>query len=322
MSRAEFDRLRRLAPALAATGPGIPVGVGDDAAVVTIGGTPVVVCVDAVVEGVHFTRQLSSPADVGWKALAVNVSDVAAMGGVARAAVISLARPPELPESDVEAFYDGMAEAGRRWGVALVGGDTVTAGEWSAAVTVIGDLEGRTAVTRAGARPGDVVLLAGRIGAAAAALHAGPDGDAGHLAAHRRPTALAATGPALAAAGATAMIDVSDGLGADARHVCEASDVAMDLRRPALEAAVAAGVREAVGEAWWALAVGGGEDFALLATVPPDRVDAALAAVAAAGEVSAAVLGAVVAPDGGGLVRVVGPDGSVEVIDDLGYDHG
>lgn len=340
--RGEFGRLARLAPHLAGDGPGVPLGVGDDAAVVAIGGASVVVCVDTLVEGVHFRRDLSTPADVGWKALAVNVSDIAAMGAVARAAVVALHRPPTLSEADVDQLYEGMAEAAQRWGVAVVGGDTSTAGEWAVAVTVLGEVaraagpgsgsgsgarsgsgSGEVAVVRrSGARVGDVLVLSGRLGAGAAALWADERGrapDPVHLAAHRRPQALPLTGVALARAGAVAMVDVSDGLGADARHLCEASGVAAEIDRTAVEGAVASGVEAVVGEGWLDVALGGGEDFALLAALPPDRVEGALAAVTAAGETTAVVVGVLVA--GAPAVTLVGPEGR-RSIDRLGYDHG
>lgn len=322
----EFSRLTRLIPYLHVSSEAVPVGVGDDAAVIRIGGTDVVVCVDTVVEGVHFRRDLSLPADVGWKAIAVNVSDVAAMGGVPRAAVVALNRPADLSEDDLEDFYAGMDEAASAYDLAIVGGDTVTAGEWAVAVTVVGDLDGRPAVRRDGARPGQAVILAGQIGAAASALHADAEGgvpDDRHLQAHRRPRALPRTGQALARSGATAMIDISDGLGADARHVGEASTVALQLDQKAVESVVADGVLATVGEGWLDLALGGGEDFALLATVASDRVEAAVAAVAEAGETEAAVIGQVLAgqPDGEAAVWLVGADDRRR-IDHLGYDHG
>ncbi|HUG84695.1 MAG TPA: thiamine-phosphate kinase [Euzebya sp.] len=322
----EFARLARLTPFLAADGEGVPVGAGDDAAVVRIGDVDVVVCIDTVVEGVHFRRDVSGTADVGWKAMAVNVSDVAAMGAVPRAAVVGLNRTRDLSEDDIDGLYAGLAEAGRRWGVPVVGGDTTTGHEWMVAVTVLGQLDGHAPVRRSGARVGDVVVLAGRIGAAAAAVQAmgqGTEPDARHLAAHRRPQALPVTGQALARAGVTAMIDLSDGLGADAGHLARASDVSLRLDGTAVRSVVAPGVRERVGPGWLDLAVGGGEDFALLATVSRDRAEAALAAVRQAGETTAAVIGTVTAQGRDGQPAVWLADGAEQRrVDDLGYDHG
>ncbi|CAN5141884.1 hypothetical protein BH23ACT9_BH23ACT9_18420 [soil metagenome] len=330
----EFRRLQRLAPYLAASGPGVPVGVGDDAAVVTVGGADVVVCVDVLVEGVHFRRDWSEPADVGWKALAVNVSDIAAMGAVPRAAVVGLTRPPQLSEDDVEALYRGMAEAARTWDVAIVGGDTTTGDRWTISVTVIGDPAGAPVVRRDGAGVRDVVVLAGRIGAAACAVRAATAGhpaDPRHMAAHRRPQAMPCSGRALAQAGATAMIDLSDGLGGDARHLCEASGVSIRLNAAAVRNALADGVADAlheepdgVDDAALDVVLGGGEDFALLATLPADRLAEASAAVAAAGEGTLTPIGVVTAapPDGQPAVWLDEDGEAPRRIDHLGYDHG
>lgn len=321
----EFDRLRCLRPFLDGDSPAIPVGVGDDAAVVRIGGKPVVVCVDTLVEGVHFRRDLSTPADVGWKAVAVNVSDMAAMGAVPTAAVVALNRPADLSEADIEQLYRGMACAGDAYGLSIVGGDTVTSQEWAVSVTVFGDLEGRQAVTRAGAQVGDVVVLAGPIGQAAAALWADQHSEVvhpDHLAAHARPQALPATGVALARAGAHAMIDLSDGLGGDAAHLCRASGVSFELDRGAVERAVPEGVVTSVGEGWLDLAIGGGEDFALLATVSPQLIEGVIRAVSEAGEATGGVIGRVVeASQDAPAVWLVEGD-TRRRIDHLGYDHG
>ncbi|CAN5665131.1 hypothetical protein BH24ACT15_BH24ACT15_04560 [soil metagenome] len=170
------------------------------------------------------------------------------------------------------------------------------------------------------------MILAGQIGAAAAALQADAEGGQAHhdlLQAHRRPKALPRTGQALARSGVTAMIDISDGLGADARHLCEASELAIQLDRTAVESIVANGVPDTVGEGWLDLALGGGEDFALLATVPSDHVEAAVAAVAEAGETTAVVIGEVLdgQTDGEAVVWLVDAEGRRR-IDHLGYDHG
>ncbi|MGI9015659.1 MAG: thiamine-phosphate kinase [Euzebya sp.] len=323
----EFDRLDRLRPFLTGSSAAVPVGVGDDAAVVLIGGAQVVVCTDTVVEGVHFRRDLSLPGDVGWKSLAVNVSDIAAMGAKPTAAVIGLNRTASLTEADIDAFYAGLAQAASAYDVAIVGGDTVTAGQWSVTVTVLGDLQGRPAVLRQGARPGDAVVLAGPLGAATAALWAQARGSTAlpeHLGAHRRPDALPATGQALAAVGVTSMIDLSDGLGADAAHVCRASQVSMHLQSQLLQQRLAPGVHTALGGDWLHTTIGGGEDFALLSTIPTDLVEGALAAVAAAGETTAAVIGSVGEVEPGGLptVWLSTPGGAPQRIDELGYDHG
>lgn len=303
----EFELIGRLAPFLASSGEDLLVGHGDDAAVLEVEGRSVCVTVDVLVEDVHFRADLSSFQDVGWKAVAVNCSDVAAMGGRPAVAVVGLCRPPGMPVDDVERLYAGMHEACETWGLRLAGGDTVRAEALAVSVTVIGEVDG-SGITRDGARPGDAVLVVGPLGAAAAALaldRAGlldPEvpGDAALLAAHRRPRALVAAGSVLAAEGASALIDCSDGLGADLGHVCRASGVAVRLDETRLP--VAPGVAEAAlraGVDVVELACGGGEDFALLATVPVARAEAVAAAAGAADGVDAAVVGEVVAPVAG-----------------------
>lgn len=330
----EFELIERLAPFLAGAADDVPVGHGDDAAVVEVGGRWVCVTVDVLVDGVHFRRDVSSMADVGWKAVAVSVSDIAAMGARPTAAVVGLARPGSLPGAEVEELYEGMHAACRHWGLRLVGGDTVSADALALSVTALGEVAPHRAVTRAGARPGDRLVLVGGLGAAAAALallERGLDVTEPLLTAHRRPRPLPTAGRILAEHGASALIDVSDGLGLDLGHICAASTVRASVEATALP--LADGVQEAaaqLGADVWDLACGGGEDFALLAAVPAGRAAAAAAAAGAGEGVPAAVVGTVVAPDEASWPAVDGtaptavlslPDGSVRALDALGYDH-
>ncbi|MEX0658683.1 MAG: thiamine-phosphate kinase [Egibacteraceae bacterium] len=317
----EFHGLARLGAMLDGAGEGIAIGHGDDAAVILATQRGIVVTVDVLVEGVHFTHELSSWADIGWKAVAVNVSDLAAMGARPRAAVVGLCRPAGLPHDHVESLYRGMRAACDRWGVRLVGGDTARAGQLMVSVTAIGEVDPAAAVPRSGARPGDAVLVVGALGAASAALAqvaAGITPDPDLLAAHRRPVALAAAGQVLQARGATALIDVSDGLGADLGHVCAASGVRATVRWRDLP--VAPGVRAAAtaaGADVVEVVAGGGEDFALVATVAPEAAHAVAAEAGAADGVPAAVVGEVTA--GAGVVLT--HDGHDRDITTLGYDH-
>lgn len=321
----EFGLIAELAPFLAGAQEGIAVGSGDDAAVLELGDRWVCLAVDVVVEDVHFRRDLSTFADVGWKAVAVNCSDLAAMGATPTAAVVGLCRPADLPVGAVEELYAGMNEACGRWGLRLVGGDTVAADALAMSVTVIGEVPPGEAVTRAGASPGEAIVVVGELGAASAALAqvaGGHEPTPGLLAAHRRPQALVAAGQALARHGATAMIDVSDGLGADLGHVCAASGVSALVRWDALP--VAEGVRAAaaqLGVDAVGLACGGGEDFALLATVPEDAAEAAAAAAGAADGVAAAVVGVVLPVGDGPEVHLKLSDGTLRALDGMGYDH-
>lgn len=320
----EFELIARLAPRLVTGGPDLPVGHGDDAAVIDLEGAAACLAVDAVVEGRHFAWELSEPADVGWKALAVNVSDIAAMGAEPSAAVVALGRPADLAAERVEELYDGMAEAADHWGVALVGGDTVRTEELIVALTLLGRADPSRVVRRHGARPGDAIVCVGPLGAAGAGLRlalAGHDVPPGLLQAHRRPRGLVEAGRALAAGGATAMIDVSDGLGADLGHLAQASGVSVTVaaeRLPVADEVVAAA--EALDSDLWELVCGGGEDFALVAAAAPEEA-ARLAETAGATEgVVGAVIGEVLPAHGAPSVRLT-VDGQVRDLDTLGYDH-
>jgi thiamine-monophosphate kinase len=258
----------------------VEVGVGDDAAVlVPTPGRRLVVTTDVLVEGRHFTAALSQPADWGWKAVAVNCSDVAAMGGLPRWLVLALTVPEGTPVSRLDALYAGIHEACRAFAVDLVGGDTSRGPALSLAVTAIGEA-GRV-VTRSGARPGDCLAVSGPLGAPAAglALLRRDDPAAAELladfpalaAAHRRPCPELGAGPRLARAGATAMLDVSDGLAGDALHLAEASGTGLEVDEARVP--LAPGVRQAaelLGLDPVALALGGGEDFVLAVALPPE----------------------------------------------------
>jgi thiamine-monophosphate kinase len=301
--------IRRLGDA--ATAPAVLLGPGDDAAVIAPRG-PVAVSIDQLVEGRHFRRDWSSAADVGVKAVGRSLADVVAMGCRPLAIVAGLALPADLPAAWVTEMAGGMADECRRAGAAVVGGDVTRAAVVALAVTALGDAGDTAPVTRGGARPGDRVVLVGRLGWAAAgwaALAAGAPTIDGALApvvtAHRRPAVTYDAGPALARLGATAMVDVSDGLLADLGHVAEASGVAIDLQRAALpvapEVAAAAAALDTDPLPWL---LAGGDDHGLVATLPPD----ALAGVAdLAGVVIGTVAaGAAVTVDGD---RVPGPPG-------------
>jgi thiamine-monophosphate kinase len=241
------------------TSPSVLLGPGDDAALLAVPDGRVVATTDVLVEGVHFRRDWSSARDVGHKAAAANLADVAAMGGTAIALLVGLGAPADLPVSWALELADGLREEAALVGASVVGGDTVTSPHVVVSVTALGTLEGPP-VTRAGARPGDAVVVAGRLGWSAAGLRLLGDGvTTGPLvAAHRRPEPPYAAGPALAAAGATAMCDVSDGLVQDAGHLARASGVAIALESALLHDD-AVELRDVLT---------GGEDHALVATLP------------------------------------------------------
>ncbi len=264
-----IDRLRRIVPT---TGPGLTLGIGDDAAVLAFAG-PVVATCDIQVEGVHFTRALCGADDIGWRAVAVNLSDIAAMGGTPRFVLVSLALPARTPVAAVERLYRGIAEISTAYALAVAGGNLAsTAGPMVVDVTALGDAN-RT-ITRAGGRPGDRVWITGAVGKAAAgrflAEHQGvrlPDGEA-LVAAYRRPTPRVEMGEALGRDPAvSAMIDTSDGTAGDLLHLAEASALGVQVEAGKLP--IPSGLDEAARAARhdplrWALA--GGEDYELLFT--------------------------------------------------------
>jgi thiamine-monophosphate kinase len=257
--------------------PGTLLGPGDDAAVLAAADGRVVVTTDVLVEGVHFRLDWSTPHQVGRKAVAANLADVAAMGAVPTALVVGLAVPGRTPISTVDGLAAGMWQEAAQAGAGIVGGDVVSSEQLVVSVTALGDLQGRVPVTRSGAQPGDVLGLCGRLGwsaAGLAVLHRDCPSSLARtslavVAAHRVPEPPYSAGPQAASAGATAMIDVSDGLLADVGHVAEASGVSIDIDSAAVP--VASGLVEVASALdadarHWALT--GGEDHALLASFP------------------------------------------------------
>jgi len=255
-----------------ATTADVLLGPGDDAAVVAAPDGRVVATTDLLVEGRHFRRDWSSAFDVGRKAAAQNLADVVAMGARPTALLVGLGAPADLPAAWATGLADGLAHECALVGATVVGGDVVRSDTVVIAVTALGDLEGRAPVTRSGAAPGDVVALAGRLGWAAAGLAVLGRGFRSPRVladAHRVPAPPYASGRAAALGGATAMLDVSDGLVQDAGHLAAASGVlvALDTTRITVDAPVAeAAAAFNADPLLWVL--GGGDDHALLATFP------------------------------------------------------
>lgn len=267
--------------AVSASGVPIALGIGDDAAVLEHSG-PLVACHDLLVDGVHFRRAWASAADVGHKALAVNLSDLAAMGATPTAALVGLTLPPDVGLEEVAALYGAMAALAGGHGVAIAGGDTTTGPVLSLGVTALGRMEpGVAPMTRAGGRPGDLLCLTGPLGASAAGLALLEDPGLGAGAepgpmddlrrAHLRPVPRIAAGRALAAGGAHAAIDISDGLLLDAGRLADASGcgLLLDLGAVPLAPGVA-GVAEALGRPADLFAATGGEDYELLLALAPE----------------------------------------------------
>lgn len=305
----EFELLAKVRERLPPPGPRVRLGAGDDAAV-TVPGGATATSVDALVEDVHFRREHASLAQIGRKALATALSDLAAMGAATGEAYVVLGAPPDLTEEDALETIDGIVGLAAATGTTIAGGDVTRAPVLTLTVTVVGHASRpELLVGRGGARPGDLLVLTGEIGGAAAGLllleqprlaAAVSEQTAERL--RRRlldPVPRLGAGRALAAAGARAMIDLSDGLGGDAAHLAGASDVALRLDAGALP--LAKGVAEvavAAGRDPLELAASGGEDYELLAALAPERMAEASTAIGEAAEATLTPVGEVVAGNG------------------------
>ncbi len=339
----EFGLIGRLAGAFASplspsTAPGLKLGIGDDAAVwAPTLGTWSVITTDALIEGVHFRLSTTSWYDLGWKSLAVNLSDVAAMGAHPRYAVVCLGVPGSVAVCDMDAFGQGLADAGGRYSTALVGGDTVAAACVTIAVTVVGETRPAAGgadpplLRRGAGQVGDSVAVTGALGAAAGGLRLLEAHTAGEqhfvqgavrealCAAHRRPTPRVAEAAILVDAGVRCAMDLSDGLLGDARHVAEASHVGVVLeaaRVPVAPELIAAFPADAL-----ALALGGGEDYELLCTGPAAALAEAARVLAGRGGPALTVVGRLVsAPVRGPRVLVLDATGAPLAVDG-GFVH-
>jgi thiamine-monophosphate kinase len=290
----EFELLAKLRARLGRGGERVRLGAGDDAAI-TVPGGATATSVDAVVDGVHFQREVAPLRSIGHKALAAGLSDLAAMGAEPGEAYIVLGLPRDLGEDAALELHEGIEALARTAGVTLAGGDITRSPALMIAVTVVGHASSpEDLVRRDGAAAGEVIAVTGELGGAAAGLRLLQQP---HLATELAPEVVAslrsrqlepfprlAEGRALARAGATALIDISDGLGADGARLAEASGVRLEIELE--RAPFQAGVRElaaALGQDPFELLAGGGEDYELLACIPADRLAAAESALARAG---------------------------------------
>ena len=281
----EFALLARLQRRLKqADAPPVVRGIGDDCAVLRpADGHDLLVTTDTQEEGVHFRRDWSTPQDIGWRCLAVNVSDIAAMGGVPLGAVVALSLPETLPVAFVEAMYDGMSAMAEAYDCPIIGGNISKSTErLSVTITVLGSTPRDGAAYRAAARAGDAIWVTGDLGAAKAGLEAliHPQAVAGLstdevLTRYRRPRPRLREAQFIRQHGAGSLIDLSDGLSSDLAHVCEASGIGARLLADRIPISdETRKVARALGLDALTMALHGGEDFELCLTAPPDAAEA------------------------------------------------
>ena len=274
-STGEFGLIEAVTKGLS-TGEDVLVGPGDDAAVMAVPDGRMVITTDLLVEGRHFRQDWSSAYDVGRKAAAQNLADIMAMGARPTALVVGFGAPAELPTAWALELNQGLVDECELVDVSIIGGDTVQSDKIVVSVTAFGSLDGRPPVLRSGARPGDEVAFAGRLGwaeAGWAVLARGFRSPRAVVEAHRRPQPPYAEGPRAALAGASSLCDVSDGLLADLGHIAVASDVVIDVHTAALTVPEPLqAVASATGVDALKFVLTGGEDHALVGTFEPADV--------------------------------------------------
>lgn len=327
-----IERLRHALPAQARTSPDLMIGIGDDAAVwQPEPGESVLVTTDSLIDTVHFRTNWTSWDHLGWKSLAVNISDIAAMGGRPGVATVTLALTGNELVSNLEHLYRGMAEIAVRERVALAGGDIVrTPHDFGIQVTLLGQTRnGGRFLSRSGARPGDLIAVTGLLGAAAAGLQIWllPSDDSRRIAAtvellllaHSHPEPRVRAGQIALDSGASAAMDLSDGLYGDLSKILTASDVAAVIDLAALP--IPAAVRALFPDRFLDLATRGGEDYELLLTIPPGRFGALVEGLAAIDETITAI-GEIVSPENR-PVRLVARDldGKLHRVEPGAFDH-
>ncbi|HUW65143.1 MAG TPA: thiamine-phosphate kinase [Spirochaetia bacterium] len=306
--------------------PEVVLGVGDDAAVLRSPPGLLLFTTDMLVEGIHFRVGYGTAEQLGYKALAVSVSDIAAMGGMPWAAVVSLALPGSMPAAFVTSLYQGLDRAARQFQVSVVGGDTVASpGPLVINVALTGKAVEGAVVTRQGARPGDLVFVTGSLGAAAAGLYVlenpGPWPAEASRFVQRRfldPVPQLEAGNLLAAGGASALDDNSDGLAQEMHEICRASSVGclIEVERLPVETPVRE-IAAVAGRSVWEWALHGGEDYGLVACVPPAR--AGLEEVCRSAGIALTAVGRIAAREEG--LYVVWPDGRRAPLLPGGFEH-
>jgi thiamine-monophosphate kinase len=327
----EFGLIARIQKMLPQDVPGVIVGIGDDVAVLRGNGDNVwLVTCDVQMEGAHFLRTAVSPRDLGHKALAINLSDIAAKGGTPRFALVSLGLPKDLPVAFIDELYAGLRAAAEASGTGIIGGN-ISGSQLGFFIDLflIGEAPEKDVLLRSGARPGDRILVTGSLGDAAAGAAlcldpnlAGPKGYC-RAAAQRfnRPTPRLQEGRLIAHSHlATAMLDISDGLAGDLGHLCERSAVGARVHadRLPVHAANRKLSQEAQGDEWH-FSICGGEDYELLFTASPERASGLAEEITAATGTPVAVIGEILSAGEGR--QFVLPDGRTVPLEPKAWDH-
>ncbi len=279
----EFGLIDRIGKTVPRNAKRAPIGIGDDAAALLLSPSSLLLATtDMLIEGVHFDLKTTDLYSLGWKAAAVNLSDIAAMGGVPRFCLTALGIPTSLTIEHVDEFYRGFVTCVRQYGTVLVGGDTCNSQKGLiVSVTVLGEVEKKHAITRSGARPGDLIYVTGTFGDSGAGLEMlrNGSGDTKNAAIrklidrHLRPTPRVAEGVKLSTAGiASSMIDVSDGLSSDLGHICEQSRAGAEVFAERIPLSKDLRTAKGLKKAPLKYALSGGEDYELLFTIPPGKV--------------------------------------------------
>lgn len=315
-----IERIRRSVPARA----GVVRGIGDDAAELQLpDGHHLLTSTDLLIEGIHFRRDWTSPRALGRKAVAVNLSDIAAMAGTPRFLYLGLACPGDADLQEIDAFLAGALEEAEKFDVCLVGGDTCRSpGPWLISVTVEGSVPAGRAIGRNGAQAGDLIMVSGTLGDSALALRIlseGGEPEASLLDRHYLPTPRVELGRALGENRlAKAMIDISDGLASDLEHILQASGVDGVIDLDALPLSAEFELRAKQEASLWGLALHGGEDYELLFIVAPERAAEAVSLGSRLG-LPVSRIGTLTA--GAGRLSGRTTDGSLQPIRVRGYDH-
>jgi thiamine-monophosphate kinase len=324
-SLGEFGLIEQIRRTAARDAKRVHVGIGDDAAALMLSPkSALLATTDMLLEGVHFDLATTDLFSLGWKSAAVNLSDIAAMGGTPRFCLTALGIPPSLSVEDIRVFYRGVNACLKKFGAVLVGGDTCRSRTGLViSVSMLGEAEKKRIITRSGARPGDLIFVTGTLGDSAAGLEvlqrkAGNRGQGTGvrklIEKHLRPVPRIVEGRKIAASGiASAMIDVSDGLSSDLGHICEESGVGAEIVAAHIPLSTSVMSLKTLERPALAYALSGGEDYELLFTVRPDKLRKFRSLKLDASEIGVITRGR--------SMSIVGGDGRKTLLRASGYDH-